>query len=451
MTTLEGQTQKKLREKLFNFNFSVLWTGQFVRCFGDQFFSIALMLWVKQATDSATIMGMIMMVSTLPGVLLGPLGGAASDRYSRRRIILLSSFLVGISVLLLALAMYIFPEYTQLSIVFLFITSTAIAIGNAFFSPAIAASIPDLVPESRVANANSLSQLSYQLSVFVGQGGGGVLFRVLGAPLLFLINAIAYFVATISAALITIPQKVPEKVKTFKETLQVFWQDTLEGLRYVRDKAGLRELVLLSALQNFFFVPIILLFPFYIEDVLLLTEDWYGFILAVYGSGAVAGYLLAGAIQVSPRKRSIIVISFLMFESLGYIFLGMARTSTTAMILSFMGGAVTGVVQVYIITLLQISTPGTIRGRVFGLLSTIAGSITPIAMGLTGVIADLLDQNIPVIYGACGVILFIIASVMSLRPDFRAYLAYEVPTGGKVEAPEGEKAAVEDEEGEMKE
>ena len=427
MTILEGQVQKKQKEKLFNFNFSVLWAGQSARCFGDQFFSIALMLWVKQATDSATIMGMIMMVSTLPGVLLGPLGGAVSDRYSRRRTILLSSFLVGVSVLLLALVMYILPDHTGLAIVFLFITSTAIAIGNAFFSPAIAASIPDLVPESRVANANSLSQLSYQLSVFIGQGGGGVLFRVLGAPLLFLINAISYFLATLSALLITIPQQVPEKVKTFKEHLHVFWQDTLEGLRYVRDKAGLRELVLLSALQNFFFVPIILLFPFYIEDVLLLSEDWYGFILATYGAGAVVGYVAAGAIQVSPRKRSFIIISFLMIESVGYIFLGMARTSTLAMILSFMGGMVTGVVQVYIITLLQISTPGTIRGRVFGLLSTIAGSITPIAMGLTGVIADLLDQNIPMMYAACGVILFSIAFVMSLRPEFRAYLAYEVP------------------------
>ena len=435
MTALETQAQDKPKEKLFNFNFSVLWAGQFVRCFGDQFFSIALMLWVKQATDSATLMGMIMMVSTLPGVLLGPLGGAVSDRYSRRRIVLLSSFLVGVSVLLLSLSMYVFPDNPQLSIVFLFITSTAIAVGNAFFSPAIVAAIPDLVPESRVANANSLSQLSYQLSVFVGQGGGGVLFRVLGAPLLFLINALSYFAATISAALINIPQEVPEKVKTFKETLQAFWQDTLEGLRYVRDQAGLRELVLLSALQNFFFVPIILLFPFYVEDVLLLSEDWYGFILAVYGSGAVAGYVLAGAIQVSPRKRSFIIISFLVIESLGYIFLGMARTSTLAMVLSFMGGFVTGVVQVYIITLLQISTPGTIRGRVFGLLSTIAGSITPIAMGLTGVIADLLDQNIPVIYAACGVILFCITTFMSLRPDFRAYLAYVVPTEGEVEVP----------------
>lgn len=425
MTTLEGQVKKVEKEKLFNFNFSVLWAGQSVRCFGDQFFSIALMLWVKQATESATIMGMIMMVSTLPGVILGPLGGAASDRYSRRKVILLSSFIVGVSVLLLALALYIFPENTNLALAWLFLTSTVIAVGNAFFSPAIAASIPDLVPESRVANANSLSQLAYQLSVFIGQGGGGVLFRVLGAPLLFLLNAISYFIATVSALLITIPQQVPEKVKTFKDHLKAFWEDTLEGLRYVRDRTGLRDLVILSAMQNFFLVPVVLLFPFYVEDVLFLTEDWYGFILATYGLGAVAGYLLAGAVRIKPRTRSVVMISFIMIESIGYVFLGMARTSMLAMILAFLGGLVTGVVQVYLITILQISTPGTIRGRIFGLLSTIAGSITPIAMGLTGVIADLLDQNIPLIYGACGVILFTIALVMSLRPEFREYLAYE--------------------------
>jgi MFS family permease len=245
--------------------------------------------------------------------------------------------------------------------------------------------------------------------------------------LLFLLNGISYLIATLSAFFIVIPQQIPEKVKTFKEHLQAFWQDTLDGLRYVRDRAGLRELVLLSALQNFFFVPIILLFPFYVEDTLHLSDDWYGFILAVYGVGAVVGYLGAGAVRVSARNRKVLIISFLIIESLGYVFLGLARTSTLAMGLAFLGGFVTGVVQVYITTILQISTPGVIRGRIFGLLATIAGSITPIAMGLTGVIADLLNQNITLIYAGCGLILLGISLSMSLRPGFRAYLAYEKP------------------------
>ena len=103
--------------KLFNRHFVLLWQGQFVSSMGSQAFSIAMMFWIKHATESATLMGLIMMVSQIPAVLLGPLGGSFADRHSRRSIIIWCDLLRGLLVLSLAAVMFLDPGATDLILV----------------------------------------------------------------------------------------------------------------------------------------------------------------------------------------------------------------------------------------------------------------------------------------------------------------------------------------------
>jgi MFS family permease len=430
METIVGvKTKAEQPKKLFNRNFTLLWAGQTVSQFGNQMFQIALLLWLKQVTGSATIMGMIMMVSAIPGVLLGPIGGAFADRYSRRKILIMIDFLLGLIVLLLAVMMLFLPEMENLIIGLLFVVSMLLAVGNAFFSPAISASVPDIVPGDKVNSANSMTQFSYQLAVFFGQGAGGVMYRLLGAPMLFVIDAVTYLIASILEVFVRIPQKIlPQTATNLKSQFAAFKKDVAFGLKYVFRKAGLRELVLLSAVQGFFLVPIIVLLPFYVEDFLLLNEDWYGYILAVYGVGSMLGYVFAGVTRFSGKLRRILMMLFIAIESLGYVLLGLVREPFAALAFSLVGGFMSGVVMVFITTILQLSTPSDIRGRIFGILATISTSISPIAMGITGVITDLLGQNIPLIYVACGILLLIVAVIMFTNQDLRNYFAYEPET-----------------------
>lgn len=411
--------------KLFNRHFLLLWQGQTVSQLGNQAFNIALALWIKQATGSATLMGLILMVSSLPAVLLGPVGGTFSDRYSRRRIIILCDTLGGIAVLALAGLMMIAPQATNAAVACLFAVSITIAVISAFFNPAISAAIPDLVPPERVSGANSLAQFSFQLSVFIGQAIGGTLFRLLGAPLLFLIDGVTYLFSAVSESFITIPQTIPEKGQNLRESMHAFKVDFIGGLRYVWQKAGLRELVLVSALLNFFLAPVILLLPFYVEDFLLAAPDWYGFLLAAYGLGSMLGFVLAGAAKYSGKVRGRLLLLFIIAEPVGYGALGLVRTPFVALALTLLGGVLSGFVIINITTLLQLTTPSQVRGRVFGLLGTLSGALSPLAMGLAGVVADLTDQNIPLIYVACGVIAASLAIFLAANRDFRAYLAYE--------------------------
>ena len=411
--------------RLMNRNFYLLWQGQFVSRLGSQMVAIALVFWIKHATGSAALMGLVQMMSSLPVVILGPVGGAFADRYSRRKIIILSDTLRGVATLSLAGLMFIAPEATGTILPWLFAVLVFTATVTAFFDPAISAAIPDLVPEDRVTSANSLGQLSLQISMFVGQGLGGTFFRLLGAPALFLINGLTYLVSATSESFITIPQAVPDKSGHWQDQFREFKQETLEGLRYVWNRTGLRELVFISALLTFFTVPVIVLLPFYVEDFLHAEADWYGFLAAAYGAGSLVGYLLAGSIKLSGKARGKWMMAFITMQSAGYGLLGLVRDPRIAIAFALIGGATGGFVIVNITTILQITTPGDIRGRVFGLLGTISGGLTPIAMGLAGVVADLVGQNIPLIYGCCGAIMAALSLVTLLNRQVRDFLGYE--------------------------
>lgn len=412
--------------RLFNKNYLLLWQGQFVSKMGNQFFTIAAVLWIKAAFDSATIMGLFGAISGTIAILLGPVGGTIADRYSRKKIILISDLLNGIVVLVLAIAAILSPDNIELILVFLFITSIFNAIIRSFFTTAISASIPDLVPKAKLASANSLGQFSSRISSFFGMGIGGVLFTAIGAPFLFLFNGLTFIFSAISELFIKIPQK------SLKNSLYPkgnnFKLDLLDGFKYIWTKKGLRILVFVSALLTFFLSPIMLLLPFFIEDFLHAGDQWYGFIIAVFGIGALLGYFSAAFLRYHGKSRARILIMFIILQGFSFSILAMMRSAILVLIFAFILGIIDGYIQVNITTILQITTPSEMRGRVFGVLSTLGGSLAPISIGLAGVIADLVNQNIPIIYFFCSGAVVILAIIVSLFPEYRKFLEYDTRT-----------------------
>lgn len=409
--------------KLMNRNFYLLWQGQSISALGAQVFTIATLFWIKHATDSATLVGILMMLSALPTILFSPIGGAFADRHSRRKILIFSNLINALALLTLAILTLLAPEQSNLILAWLFVVSILVGIVTTFFNPAFTASIPDLVPSERIMTANSLGQMTYQLAVFFGQGIGGALFRILGAPVLFLINAGTYLFGFISNTFIKIPQVIPETSGSIKSEMGKFRDDILEGLHYVWQRRGLRNLVLVSATITFFIMPIITLMPFFVEDTLKASTDWYGYIVAADGFGSMLGYVLAGTVKIDGKARGRLIISFMLLEAVGYGILAMSKTPVMVMALASLGGLVGGFITINITTLVQVNTPQEIRGRVFGLLATISGAAAPIAMGLSGIVADLLDQNIPLVYLLCSVIMTALMVTISMNREFRAYLS----------------------------
>ncbi len=412
--------------RLFNRNFVLLWQGQFVSSLGNEAFTIAMIFWVMEMTDSASLVGLLLMLSGIPAVIMGPIGGTIADRVSRRTILLITDGLSGVAVLALALVMLFAPGATELIIALIFTVAILLAIFSAFFEPAIIASIPDIVPEKQVSQANSLLQFSLQTAMLTGQALGGVLYRILSAPLLILFNGLSFLFSAFTELFIKIPQQMPpHEPGGLAQKFASFKRDLVAGLRFVWDQPGMRGLVIISSLTNFFTAPILVLLPFYVEDVLAVTSDWYGFLLAGYSAGSLIGFIVAGALGFVGKARSRAMIMIMLLEAIIFAAIAVTRAPLLALICAVSVGITSGFSTVYLTTLLQIATPGQVRGRVFGLLSTIAGSLAPIAAGLAGLIADLIDQNIPLIYQVCSAIILLLTLVLAANGKIRTFLAYE--------------------------
>ncbi len=411
-------------KKLFNRNWLLLYQGQFVSRIGTQVFLFAMIVWVTETFRSTSLVGLLGMAAGIPPVLLSAVAGAFADRHSRKAIIVWSDLLNGITIILLAVIFFILPPNSPIIITALIIVSLISASITSFFSPAIGAALPDIVPKDRIQAANSLGQLSRQLSRLIGQGLGANLLLTFGAPLLTLINGITFIISAISESFMHIPQKLPEKSKTVKEQMADFKRDIAEGFQYIWQHKGLRHLVFISVFISFFSAPVMVLLPFFVRDYLGVGFNWFGYMLIIYGIGTTIGYGIAGVFRMKSNTRKNFIILFTILEALTTIFLAYAHNQYQAILIMFLQGLFGGFVMVNITSIMQITTPTEIRGRVFGVVTTITGSIAPLGMGLGGVVADLLNQNIPLLFLISGSIILGLAILVSLSPHYRKFIAY---------------------------
>ena len=164
-------------------SYALLWQGSMVSQMGTQVFLVTMALWLKQFTDSATVVGTIMMVGSLPAVLLAPFGGALVDRYPRRTLLVVVDTLKGLTILGVAAVLYLMPDSVPAVVAALFAAAAIGGIVGAASTGAAASLVPDLVPREKLATVNSFGQATMQVCGLLAQGLAGLLFRVAGAPL----------------------------------------------------------------------------------------------------------------------------------------------------------------------------------------------------------------------------------------------------------------------------
>ena len=416
-------------ERLWNRDFLLLWQGQTISQLGNQAFSIGMMFWLMRATGSASLMGLLMFTSMLPGVVLGPFGGTLADRHSRIRIAVVCDLLSGAAILTLGFVMLdprvqrLEPEAVRFVLGLMFGGAVVVGALRAFRQPALGAAIPDLVPREKIAAANSLNQFSVQSSALVGQAAGGVLYQALGVAFLYLIDGASFLYASLSSLLVRQPERRTERKPAAEHPFRHLLRETAEGLRYLREHRGLRDFAVLAAVLNFFSVPVRVLFPFYVELYLKADARWYGFLLAAMSAGAVAGFLLAGTLKLRGTARGRVILGAFVLGPLFFGVLGFVTNPFAALALSFCDGLVVGTINVYVMSMIQVATPPELRGRVLGLLVTMASGLTPLAMVLGGVVGDLTGKNVPLIYAVCGGCSLLLTLWLGAGRDLREFLA----------------------------
>lgn len=366
------------REKLWTTSFFILWQGQLVSTIGDAVYGIALGFWVLAVTGSTALMGALMAASTLPGVLISPFAGVLIDRSNKKRLFILMDLLRGVCIVFLS----VFAYKGIIAVWMVFAAGILLSLCGAIFSPGIQSTIPDLVPKSKITNANSVFLIVSSGSNLIGNVAGGFLYQALGAPFLFLVDGLSFLFSGASLPFVKIP-KVERKEESH------FFDDMAAGFKYMWYQTGLRVILIVIALSNFFsFIAIVLFMPLF-KFTSYLGAEKYGVAMACFMGGAMLGFILLSILTVKPsNKLKLFIISIAISNTLIVAAVNLHVFIIIVPLLA-LAGFFNSLVNVLLISTVQASTPQEVRGKVMSFISMTTSGLTPFAMALGGVLGGI--------------------------------------------------------------
>lgn len=424
---LPRPSEAKAGGRLLNRNFVLLCQAQLVSQFGSQAFIIAMTFWTAEATQSATMSGLMLMAGVLPVVLLAPLTGTFVDRWpSRLHIIVACDLISGALVLLLALGFVAGPGALRPAM--LFTVALLMGVCNAFFDPALHAFTPDVVPRERIEAANAFRQSSRQLTVLTAQGIGGVLYALFGPALLFLLDGLSFLFAGASEMLIVPPHQdracAGNEGATSRPS-EKFFAVAAHGFRYIAAQPGMVGFLVVTSIFNALLMPMSILLPVYVTVYLHADVRWYGFLLAAINAGAIGGCAVVAArrLKSSGQGRRAVLLTAFATLAVTLAVLGQIQTRWIALAVACATGVLTGMINVTVISIIQRQTSVEFRGRVIGLHAMMTRVLVPIGLVGGGAIADLTGRNVPLVFAVCGALALMSVIVLAARRDTRAFLA----------------------------
>ncbi|MBX6342624.1 MAG: MFS transporter, partial [Thermomicrobiaceae bacterium] len=340
-------------------DFTLLWAGQFVSQLGTQVQTVALAWLVYTLTGSPAQLGGVGLARAIPTILLSLFGGTLADQVDRRRLLLVSETILA--ALSGALAIGISSGWTSVPLLYAFAAATAAA--GAVDNPARQALIPALVPRERLANALTLNVLAWDSAMVLGPAAGGFVLAHFGASVAFWLDAASFF--AVVAALVAMRTRPAVPVRT-----QGGWAALVDGIRFVKERAIIWQLMLMDFLATLF-VSSMGLLPVFARDVLRVGEEGLGLLYAAPSAGAVAGSLLF-AMLPAPRRPGRMVALAIMGYGLVLAGFGLAPTFWVALVFLALAGGLDAISMALRHVTRQLATPDDFRGRVGAVASVFA-------------------------------------------------------------------------------
>jgi Na+/melibiose symporter-like transporter len=241
MTTLEPAPQRSL---IHHHDFRQLWAAETISQIGTQITQIALPI-LAVITLSATEfeMGILIALETLAFLVIGLPAGAWVDRWRRKRVLVVNDLVRAVALASLPLA-YAFDTLTLWQ---LFAVALVTGIATVFFDVAYQSYLPSIVDKSQIVEGNSKLAISQSVAQVAGPGAAGLLIKVLGAPLMFVFDALSFIASALFIG--RIRHEEPIHDRSTRRSLRV---EIGEGLSFVLRHRLLRRIVACTGTSNFF-------------------------------------------------------------------------------------------------------------------------------------------------------------------------------------------------------
>jgi MFS family permease len=345
--------------------------GQSVSLVGT-WMQMAAQSWlVLSLTGSATTLGVIVALQTLPVLLLGPYGGVVADRIDKRRLMVLLQIAMGVQALILGL-LTITHSVRLWEIGAL---AALLGLNNAFENPARQSFMLELVGSESLRNAVTLNSVLVNVARVIGPAVAGVLIATVGEGPCFLLNA-ASFVAVVTSLVTLDRAAINPSPPSGREPGQL-----REGLRYVRRTPELGVPLAMMALAGALAYEFQVTLPVMAREGLHVGATGFGFMTSAMGVGAVIGGLF-----VANKGRTGLPTLVLAASAFGVVLLlaSIAPNLPTELVaLALAGGASISFMATANSTL-QLSAAPSMRGRVMALWFVAFQGSTPIGGPIVG-------------------------------------------------------------------
>lgn len=373
--------------KLWNKNFFLLWQGQLVSALGDILYMIALDFWILDITGSTAIMGLLSAVTMLPRMVVGPFAGVFVDKWKRRNVIVITDLIRGIVVTFVGVA----GIFGFIQVWMVFLAGAISGLCSAFFGPAVSAIKPELVPESKLVKANSLTSMADSGMQIAGNAIGGIIYVAIGAPYMFFLNGISYLLSAFSEIFIKEPVTERElKTNTFKE-------DFMEGLKFVWNFKTLRNILLIASILNLIGASASILILPYFKATEFLGPEKYGLFMAVMPIAMLCGSSLLAVINIKKKYKFVVYAASEVISQLAMLTIFLVSNYYIMVVLAFVFQFFNVIFNTMFFTVMSLVVPGDKRGKISALMNTLSMGMMPLGSIAGGVLGQIFSIRTAII------------------------------------------------------
>lgn len=381
---------------LINKNFLLIWSAGLISGLSLTIYVLIEQWYILHFLDLNKYLGLLMMATTLPRVLLMAFGGVLADRKKKTTIVSWSLYIRFGLLLLMALLFQV--NLLQLTPLFLF----AILFGglDAFFWPARDALLPTMVKKEHLFQANASIQTTNQISMVLGPVIGAFLLDTFSYSLCFLI--VACFLLIGGLIISSIKESAPpiaHKTNTFKD-------DLLGGFQYIKNSSFLLTIMVTFVITNLLFIgPMMLSIPLYADEKFGADSSSLSILQSSFAFGLLLGALAMGFLNIN-RKRGYLLIGIICSEGLLLFSYSQLPLLWISSLLLFLIGVCISSINIPVVSLIQEKVEKDKLGRVMSLNTMVSMGLIPVSYALVSWMLNYINISTILAYASFCIVIF---------------------------------------------
>ncbi len=377
-----------------NKNYKRYFAGQLVSLIGTWMQIVAQGWLVLKLTNSAFMVGLVTALGSLPSLFFTLWGGVIVDRYSKRKILLITQ----ISAMILALGLGILTVTETIQVWEIGVIAFLLGTVNAVDAPARQAFVSEMVSKEQLSSAIALNSGIFNAARVIGPSIAGLLIALVGTGSAFIVNGISYVAVILALWSMEAVPSLPKKEENAVEAIK-------EGLSYSFSHPIIRVLILFTAVTSIFGWSYTTLLPVMAQDIFHVGASGLGYLYGSVGLGSLLAILLISFFskQVSPI---VFIIGGNALFAVSIVLFSYTTSLHLALCLLFFSGL--GLLSQFAMmnTTIQSLVKSEFRGRVMSIYILMFIGLNPIGNFEIGWLAEHMGTGIAIRSGAIVVFVF---------------------------------------------